>query len=319
MRECEQPYRDSAPDGERNARGTGDHVDVLVLGESLIDIVDTSTGTIEHVGGSPANVALGLGRRGVATALLTQFGDDTRGARIAAHLRESGVRVLPESLTAGPTSTATARVRADGSADYRFDISWNTPPAIQLPPMRLVHTGSLAVFLEPGGTWVCEMLHAMNGVLVTFDPNIRPRLLGTHADALDRFTQVARLSSVVKLSDEDAEWLFPGRSMDDVVDTVLSLGPRLVAVTRGAAGAVLATVTHREHIEPTPVQVVDTIGAGDTFMASLVASVLAHSGRIDDAAVLRATGGDAVRAAALTVSRSGADLPWKCEIEQNLR
>src|SRR5699024_2599553 len=113
-----------------------------------------------------------------------------------------------------------------------------------------------------------------------------------------------------KMSDEDAEWLFPGLSIDAVVDRVRAAGPRLVAITRGADGATLATADDRVDVAPVPVDVVDTIGAGDTFMASLIHSLLALDGRDLDRAALTELGDDAVRAAAITVSRAGADLPW---------
>ncbi|RZI85266.1 MAG: carbohydrate kinase, partial [Microbacterium sp.] len=118
---------------------------VLVIGEALIDIVD---GT-EIVGGSPANVALGLGRLGIDVELLTAIGSDDRGRRIADHLGESGVRVLPESLCLEQTSTARASIRPDGSAAYDFDIEW-TLPLSGADAHDIVHVGSIACFLEPG-------------------------------------------------------------------------------------------------------------------------------------------------------------------------
>ncbi|MCD1269734.1 carbohydrate kinase [Microbacterium sp. MEC084] len=288
-------------------------VDVLVIGEALIDIVESETGAVEHVGGSPANVALGLGRRGVDVALLAQIGDDERGRAITQRLTESGARVLPESTTGRPTSTALARIAADGAAEYEFDIAWDAVPPVDLAP-RLVHTGSIAAFLEPGASSVRDLLARTEAADVTFDPNIRPALVGAHDDAFAAFEAIARLSTVVKMSDEDAAWLYPGRSVDEVLDAVLALGPRLAAVTRGADGATLATAADRIAVPPVQVRAVDTIGAGDTFMASLVHSTLSLAGRTPDRAALERIGADAVRAAAITVSRAGADLPWANEL-----
>lgn len=293
---------------------TAPTLDVVVIGEALIDIVEAAGGVTEHVGGSPANVALGLGRRGIGVALVTQLGRDDRGARIAAHLEESGVVVPRESFAADATSTARARIASDGQASYVFDLAWDPfAVPVDLRP-RVLHTGSVAAFLEPGATSVREALGATGAGEVTFDPNIRPALVGEYAAAFPAFEATSRLSTVVKLSDEDAAWLYPGASPDAVVDAILALGPRLVAVTLGGEGAIIATSTERLTIPAEKVVVVDTIGAGDTFMASLIASVAASGSADLDRAALERIGGDAVRSAALTVSRAGADLPWAREL-----
>ncbi|MFG6477309.1 carbohydrate kinase [Microbacterium sp. P06] len=287
--------------------------DVVVIGEALVDIVETSAETSEHVGGSPANVALGLGRRGLSVLLVTQLGSDERGERILAHLEDSGVTLAPESFTPRPTSTALARIGPDGQASYVFDLAWN---AFALPgtPTRVLHTGSVAAFLEPGAESVREALRASRAAEVTFDPNIRPALVGAHAPAFRAFEHTARLATVVKLSDEDAAWLYPGASLDAVVDAILALGPRLVAITLGSAGAIVATAMQRLTVPGERVAVVDTIGAGDTFMASLIFSVARLGSAGLSAPALERIGRDAVHAAALTVSRAGADLPWAGEL-----
>lgn len=283
---------------------------VVVIGEALIDIVETAGQTSEHVGGSPANVALGLARRGLSVDFLTQLGTDERGARIAAHLEASGVRVAPESYSASVTSTARARIGGDGQAVYQFDIAWNGGPPYQGPSPRVMHTGSIAAFLRPGAEYVRQALRASEAAEVTFDPNIRPTLVGPHAEALRAFEETARLATVVKLSDEDAAWLYPERPLDHVIDGLLDLGPRFVAVTRGAEGAIVASADSRHRIEGERVEVVDTIGAGDTFMASLIVSVTQEGSAGLDAEALERIGREAVHAAAVTVSRAGADLPW---------
>lgn len=284
----------------------------LVIGEALIDIVEASGGASEHVGGSPANVALGLGRRGVDVTLLTQFGADPRGEAIESHLSESRVRTLVERSEA--TSTARARIQPDGSSEYVFDIRWGAFGALDLPAASLVHTGSIAAFLEPGAGDVVRLLRETSAPEVTFDPNIRPDLVGERASVVARFHEIARLSTVVKMSDEDAEWLFPGLTPDEVLDLVLADGVRLAALTLGADGAILASSEHRIRVAPARVEAVDTIGAGDTFMASLIASVLATGSADLGLERLEEIGQDAVRSAAITVSRAGADLPWEHEL-----
>lgn len=287
---------------------------VLVIGEALVDVVETDAGRTEHVGGSPANVALGLGRRGVRVGLLTQLADDARGRMIVDHLEASGVDVLASSISAVPTSTAVARIAADGHAEYDFDLTWNdVAPVVDVTP-RLVHTGSVAAFLEPGAGSVRNLLRNSRAQEITFDPNVRPALLGSHDAAFPIFEATARMSTVVKLSDEDAAWLYPGASPDRVLEAVLALGPRLSALTLGDDGAVIANAEYGVWIPATDVEAVDTIGAGDTFMASLIHSVLeSGSGDLGRAALER-IGRNAVSAAAITVSRAGANLPWAHEL-----
>src|SRR5690606_15013099 len=153
-----------------------------VIGEALIDIVERDGGSIEHVGGSPANVALGLGRRGLDATLLTQIGADPRGRAIEAHLAESHVRVV--SARGPATSTARARIQPDGSAEYAFDIAWGAFGDAELPSAQLVHTGSIAAFLEPGASDVVRIIREVGAAEVTFDPNIRPDLVGECGDVV---------------------------------------------------------------------------------------------------------------------------------------
>jgi fructokinase len=287
---------------------------VLVIGEALMDITTTANGTAETPGGGPANVALGLGRRGVETTLLTSLGRDHQGLVITAHLEESNVGVLPESFSGRPTSTARATLDETGAASYEFDISWEIPAALSTPSPPVIHTGSLATFLAPGAESVRTLLAAHPDAIVTFDPNIRASLIGGVAEARSSFEDFARRSAVVKLSDEDAAFLYPGLDDADVVDTILALGPRLVAVTRGGAGASLATATDRVEVEAPRIDVADTIGAGDTFMASLLTESAVRTGARLSADDLAAIGRRAVAAAAVTVSRAGADLPWAEEL-----
>lgn len=290
------------------------HPSVLVIGEALMDITDSAAGVIETPGGGPANVALGLARRGVDTALLASLGRDARGLVIAAHLEESGVIVHPDTFHDRATSTARATLDETGAATYDFDISWEIPEAVSVDEPAVIHTGSLATFLEPGADAVAQLLAAHPAAVVTFDPNIRPALVGSPAAARARFEGIARRAAVVKLSDEDADFLFPETDLPDVLDAILALGPRLVAITRGGAGAILSTATDRIEVAAPRASVVDTIGAGDTFMASLLTEPSVRAGVAPSAADLQEIGERAVAAAAVTVSRAGADLPWESEL-----
>lgn len=287
--------------------------EVLVVGESLIDIVrKEGEPGVEVVGGSPANVALGLGRLGTVPRLLTAIGNDARGRRIAELLEQSGVKIDPASWSLQHTATAAALIDERGAARYEFDIEWNVPAPIQLGAARVVHLGSIAAFLPPGADTLTAFIDELQGqALVTFDPNIRPALVGSHASALARVEHLASRSHVFKLSDEDASWLWPAASSDEVLDHLLECGARLVALTLGGAGAAAATRDHRIQIAAPTVPVVDTVGAGDTFMAALIHRLIAHPDLLDstsESELIRAVH-LAATAASITVQRAGADLP----------
>lgn len=286
----------------------------LVVGEALIDIVERPGDSAEFIGGSPANIAVGLARLGHPAQLLTRLGSDTRGERIAGYLADEGVHLLPESWGGGPTSTAHARISADGSADYHFDIDWRLPErTVDTTP--LVHAGSIALFLEPGGAQVLSLLERLSGsAMITLDPNIRASLLDHHGQAVQRFERAAALADLVKLSDEDAEWLYPDSSPESVADRVRELGPSIVAVTLGARGALAVTASGRAQLHAHPVEVVDTISAGDSFMASLISSLL-ERGVDGAAAALPDVLDRAARAAAIAVSAAGANPPRREQLD----
>jgi fructokinase len=288
---------------------------VLVIGEALVDIVETDAATTEHPGGSPANVALGLSRMGVPVELLTWLAHDARGDLIATHLVHSGVRIAPASFGAGRTPTARARLRPDGSAAYEFDIAWDVPPIEPPTSLAAVHTGSIGAFAAPGAAKVADLLRRTDAPIVSFDPNVRPALMPPHDEAVASFEAMCGLATLVKLSDEDAQWLWPDVAPPDVLARILALGPRVAAITLGGEGAALATADAHVRVPAVPVEVADTIGAGDTFMASLIASAVAHADAPLTREALTAFGERAVRAAAITVSRPGADLPWARELD----
>jgi fructokinase len=291
---------------------------VLVIGESILDIVTDAAGSREFPGGGPANVALALARLGVQAELLTSVGADAAGEFILDHLRSNGVTIAPTSTGPHPTSRAIATLDAQGVASYVFEIVWDIPAAAPTSWPAAVHTGSIGAFLSPGADAVFDIIAARPAdTLFTFDPNIRAAIIGDRDAALDRFTRFCRLADVVKLSDEDAAWLYPGASADDVLNEVLELGVKLAVITLGAEGAELATSTRLLRVAARKVTLVDTIGAGDTFMANLIAGVLelpapADLGNLDqdDLAIL---GRDSVAGAAIAVSRAGANPPTRAE------
>lgn len=250
----------------------------LVIGEALIDAVTTAEGALEeHVGGSPANVAFGLAALDHEVALATWLATDDHGNRIAEHCRERRVELTAGSQGAPFTSVAHASLDATGAATYRFDLEWQLAAVPGLAGFGHVHTGSIAAVLEPGGSAVRDTLRmARATATISYDPNARPTLMGDPSRARRTIEECVALADVVKVSDEDLAWLRPGEPVDDVVAEWAELGPPLVVVTRGAQGAqVRLTRTGETHRAPAPpVTVVDSVGAGDSFMAGLVSGLL---------------------------------------------
>jgi fructokinase len=308
-----------------------DPLETLVLGEALVDIVVAPDGTSrEHVGGSPANVALGLARLGHPVELATRIADDERGQRIRTHLERDGVRlaagsVLSRSTTDGRTSTATATLDAAGVASYTFDIVWDLPHDLGPGAARHVHVGSIATALAPGAAQVRRVVaEARDRATLSYDPNLRPILLGTPDDERPGVEHLVAASDVVKASDEDLAWLYPGLGVDEVLTRWAAMGPALVVITLGGEGA---RVLHRGELVSVPprrIAVVDTVGAGDSFMGALISGLLDAGllGGPDGRAALGAAAPAAVRpaldraieVAAITCSRAGADPPYRREL-----
>ncbi|MBA2955211.1 carbohydrate kinase [Nocardioides sp. MAH-18] len=288
---------------------------VLVIGEALVDVVHRTDGSVaEHPGGSPANVALGLGRLGRRVDLLTDLGDDARGTVVRSWLAASGARLLP---TAGGrrTSTATARLREDGSAAYDFDLAWAPRGDVDPTTYDVVHTGSIAAVLEPGAGTVRDLLErAGETATITYDPNARPAIMGDRAESARRIEALVALSDVVKVSDEDLDWLYPGADPVTVIEEWRQRGPAVVAVTLGADGVVAAGTAGLVEVAGVPTAVVDTVGAGDTFMAALVDGLLELGLEAVASDRLEQVLARAARAAALNVARPGASPPTATEL-----
>jgi fructokinase len=292
----------------------------LVIGESLIDIVEQG-GRVsgEHVGGSPLNVAVGLARLGREIDFLTWIGDDPHGRHIAEYINDAGVQLVSGSQAAARTATARAAVGADGSAEYSFDLDWQLSGAPPVAPPLFVHTGSIAAVQDPGCLAVAALIDTYRlSATVTFDPNVRPALIADRDLARARIEHLIEDSDVVKVSEEDLHWIDPGRPPERIAQTWLALGPAIVAVTMADRGAAAFCAAGVARVAARPVQVVDTVGAGDAFMVGLIdalwgSSLLGGNRR----AQLRHIGLDALTAAleaaslssALTVARAGADLP----------
>lgn len=306
---------------------SGPHI--LAIGEALIDVVITHEQPdfpVEIPGGSPANVALTLGRLDRPVALATWIGLDERGRLIDFHMYDSSVHVTGASRGASHTSTALARLDESGAASYTFDLEWAPTPPITVPPTaQIIEAGSISAIIEPGASAVLDALtRGREHALVCFDPNARPSIMGEPAAALASLERFIALADVVKVSDEDIDWLTGGASIDEVVERWLGMGPALVVVTRGKHGSLAVTSSGlRVTKTPSDVKVVDTVGAGDSFMGGMIDAMWGMGLRGADAReALRSLPEEQVRAiidrasavSDVTVSRKGANPPWAHEL-----
>jgi fructokinase len=303
----------------------------LVVGESLIDVIVHADGSSqEHVGGSPANVAIGLARLGHDITFATLVGDDERGARIVSHLERERISLTEGSVGSRRTSVATSTLDATSAAAYSFDLAWELPELPHLGGFTHVHTGSLAATLEPGASAVLSTIQSARPVAtISYDPNVRPSLMGDTHEVRAKIEQLIGLSDVIKASDEDIAWLYDGAPVSDVLCLWGRLGPTLTVVTRGGSGAVIGLSTTGEltSIEAPVVEVVDTVGAGDSFMAGLLSGLLEAGllGGVQAREQLRSASHAEVRpavdralaCAAITVSRAGANPPHLAELSMS--
>jgi fructokinase len=298
---------------------------VLVVGEALVDVVVRPDGAVtEHPGGSPLNVAIGLARLGRETYLLTRLGQDERGRSVLRHLESSGVQLVEGSLLPVSTATAAATLAPDGSATYQFDLHWELGEAVLPTAPVAVHTGSIAAVLEPGASAVAQVLRDHRDRATTsYDPNARPLLMGEASRVRDRVEELVAASDLVKVSDEDATWLSPGESAEELAARWLGLGPSVVVLTSGATGMLGLCRAGRVEVPAPRVDVADTVGAGDSAMAALLDGLWLHDllgGPAREALasvttqVLEDVVRHAARAAAITVSRPGADPPTRAEL-----
>lgn len=298
---------------------------VLVVGESLVDVIrrdgDDDSDDV-HPGGSPLNVSVGLQRLDVPTTLHSSFGADAYGFTIAQHLEASGVSVTPGTVRDRPTSVALATIGPDGAASYTFSIEWDPAPLdIDSGTIDALHVGSIGAALEPGATAIERLIAELRPTaIISFDPNVRPQLMGSADAALPRVERLVALADVVKASDEDIAWLYPDATVTEVMARWLALGPTLVVVTHGGDGADALTTSGLVRVSALPAEVIDTIGAGDSFMSGLLAGLsdlgLLRSDRRDDLRALSAHDVAqvvrfAAQCAAITVSRPGADPPTR--------
>ena len=299
---------------------------IVVVGEALIDVVVDSDGdSTETPGGSPLNVAVGLARLDVPTTLVSQVGHDERGGLVVQHVTGSGAEIVAVPTASGRTSVATAHLDEGGAASYDFDLEWSLPRQ-ELPPCHALHVGSLGTVLEPGRGSVLDLVYqaCSRDGFVSFDANLRESFVDDRDRVRREVQELAARCTLVKLSDEDALVLDPASDPDDFARELLT-GERtgIVLLTRGSEGATAFTADGETSARPRQIEVVDTVGAGDAFMAATLAQLWdldvfrsageARDGWWTDVDVARLVRGS-IEVAALTCERRGANPPRRQEL-----
>lgn len=305
---------------------------IVCCGEALIDMLPTvsqagKAALAPHAGGALFNTSIALGRLGVPVEFFSGLSTDLFGRQLGAALAASRVGLRYARLSARPTTLAFAHV-VDGHATYTFYdegtagrmLAMADLPALEDDVAAMLF-GAVSLISEPcGSTYEALMRREAERRVMMLDPNIRPSFITDRDAYVERFRRMMTHADIVKLSDEDMAWFGEDGGMEDIARRWLERGPRLVIVTRGRDGAIGYTREFSVSVSPPAVAVVDTVGAGDTFNAGVLAS-LHEQGALRKEAIaslsreaVEAALSLGARAAAVTVSRAGADPPWKHEL-----
>ncbi len=302
---------------------------IAVAGECLVDLIpDVSGRYVAHPGGSPANTAVALARLGSPVLLLARLSTDEPGQLLRRHLAGNGVDLSRAVSTTDPSGLAVVSRDSSGSASYRFaldgaaDWQWTAQELRPLPDeVCALHTGSLALATAPGGAVLEDLLQRERPRRTTsIDPNLRQGLLGPPGAVQEQMRRWLGLADLVKASAEDVALLHPGVGLAEVAREWAAAGPGLVVLTDGGAGVLAVHGDLEVRLPAAAVEVVDTVGAGDTFTAGLLHALSgagALGGRLVDLPqqVVAHALDYAARAAAITCSRAGADPPRAAELD----
>jgi fructokinase len=302
---------------------------IVVGGEALVDLVEEGDVLRAVPGGGPFNTAIALGRLGLPVAYLGTLSRDDYGSGLAELLIDAGVEMSLVRFTDAPTPLAVVHKHSDGGNSYTFylagtalaDLPRQALPVLPAEAVAL-HVGTLALAVEPPAETYRALVEREAGKrTIVFDPNIRPAVFGDPDAYRPRFERLAELATIVKMSDDDASWIYPGCETSESLERILALGPRIVAITLGSEGAMAASAEGRVHLPAVPVVVADTVGSGDSFGAALIAALfeqdaleLGSTRPLNDALLERAVS-YAVTAAAITSTRTGAVPPSRAEID----
>lgn len=296
---------------------------ITVVGEAIVDLVGHRDGITfdARPGGSPYNVAIATARLGAPTRLLARLAGDRFGALLRAHAGASGVDLSAAVSADEPSTLAVTSIDERGGASYDFyvdgtaDWQWTEAELEVSAASSIVHFGSLASWIPPGDG-VIRAAMARSTALVTYDPNIRPRLVGHRRRAQTVIEESVALADVVKASEEDLHWLYPHVLPSEVATRWLTGRPGLVLITTGRHGATAYRARHKPLHRPSrTVAIVDTVGAGDSWMGSILAGL--HSRGVTTAESIAALSATeiadlletAMLVASLACGRHGADPP----------
>jgi fructokinase len=301
---------------------------IVVCGEALIDLISRD-GRVEPIaGGGPFNTAVALGRLGVPVGFLSALSTDRYGRQLERTLEESSVALDYVVHTDAPTTLAVAHVADDGDAQYTFYTSGTSYAELRaesLPALgdhvAALHVGTLALATDPPRSAYEALIdREANRRVVVLDPNIRPTLTGDRDSYRARFERWVVLAHVVKLSEHDARWLYPRLAPDAVCELLVGLGARLAVLTLGSDGAIARTASRSASARHAPVDVVDTVGAGDAFGAGLLTRLWKSDrlrseqvGELDDRELTDVVS-FAVAVGSLQCTRQGSSPPTLAEV-----
>ena len=302
---------------------------IAVAGEALIDLIGDNGALRPHPGGGPFNTAVALGRLGVPVCFFGRLSNDRFGRLLEACLLDSGVDGRYVLRGPAPTPLAVVHETADGDHEFAFYLAGTAYAELttaDLPELSAdvvaVCAGTLGLASDPPAGPIMELLEReCQSRLIVVDPNVRPAVFGDRDAYRRRFEQCASFAHVVKLSDADAQWLYPGVAVESVVDLLIERGVRLAVLTRGADGALAKTLVGSGDVGSPSVEVIDTVGAGDSFAAGLLRWLWvnncldAESVGTLDAAALASALRFAAGVGALQCSRSGATPPALAEVD----
>jgi fructokinase len=305
---------------------------IVSCGEALIDFlprqaVDEAPLFAPFPGGSPFNVAIAIGRLGTPAGFFGGLSTDLFGETLRLALHDSGVDTSLANISNRPTTLAFVSL-ANGNARYAFFdegsagrmLTENDLPALP-KAITALHFGSFSLAEEPCGSALESLMRReFADRVISLDVNVRPTLIRNRDGYLARIDRLVAMADIVKVSEEDLAWLDPTAPFEYLGERWLKLGAKLIVLTKGAEGAVAISPRARTTIGGVPVKVADTVGAGDTFTAATLAR-LDKRERLTKTAVAKLDQdqiadalGFAAKAAAITVSRPGANPPWLREL-----
>ena len=298
---------------------------IWVCGEVLIDLLPGTPDRIAVVGGGPANTAKALGRLGHDIHFIDGISTDDYGVKARAELLADDVKLDLALTSDKPTCLAIVTLAADrkasyefkidGTATFDFDLNWLPDPSVHKP--KVLHIGTLVTIVEPGASvlygWAMKVAEFAP---IVFDPNIRPSVMSDRDRYQAAVEKWAAISSVIKVSDDDLAWLFPGQPFEEIAKRWVADGAALVVVTRGVNGSIGYTESGVEEAHGVKIDLADTVGAGDTVGAIIIEAMIQDGILSLQGEGLKKVLTRAAKAAAITCSRAGAQPPYKHELSK---